>query len=85
MARTYLVRRGADAEDEPRGEVGPGDVRGRGRRRRPDAAAERGQEKESSTAERLPHHVSAPAGRARGVCGFIYLSVGRGRPSPVAN
>ena len=68
MARTYLVRRGADAEDEPRGEVGPGDVRGRGPRRRPDADAdpERGQEEENSTAERLPHHVQR-AGRPQWV------------------
>lgn len=58
---TYLVRGGADAEDEPRGEVGPGD-RARGSRR-PDAELGRsdggGQEEEKrSTAERLsPHHV----------------------------
>ena len=91
-AATYLVRRRADAEDEPRGEVGPGDVRGRGPRR-----PERGQEEENSRAdERLPHHapVSAPARlllpqrvssslfagrpRSRG-CGFyIFESVGRG-------
>lgn len=52
----YLVRRGADAEDEPGGEVGPGD-RARGRRRLA-GDHERGQEEENNSgAERLAHHI----------------------------
>jgi hypothetical protein len=71
---TYLVRRGADAEDEPRGEVGPGDVRGGVPRRRPDP--ERGQEKENSTAERLRHHMVQRTGWPQRVVSFLLA----GRP-----
>lgn len=51
----YLVGRGADAEDEPRREVGPGD---RLRERRLHKHG--GQEEEDDTAaDRLPHRVQS--------------------------
>jgi len=82
----YLVGRGADAEDEPRGEVGPGD--------RLRVRQEEDDEEESSAAERLPHgaqpsQVQARAagrprvplfGRPRGADGFYT----RRRPGPRA-
>ena len=78
----YLVGGGADAEDEPRGEVGPGErLRERGRQ-------DEEVEEESSAAERLPHRAQlsqSPSARRRprGADGFIRgvgLGPGAGRP-----